>query len=222
MYKLVKLNADQFVLIGNIAATKEDVVLHNGELVFRIKGAFEGNKIIASSKQILRLPLLKLSQCESIEGVTSTEDTFNHLFKDNMKGGDYSSFKSAYKTLYNKVILPLVLNKKDKLFSAEEMEAEIRKSFVHGQGNAQLMEAGLERDEIEDYVSSRMRSLTNNKNEWNVIVETETLKQPCSCGCHRNVGTMHIMACCNNGMIEINTNNPKITDNYINIIREVK
>ena len=40
-----------------------------------------------------------------------------------------------------------------------ELEKEIRQAFVHGQGNRALMEVGLERDETEDYVSSRMRSL---------------------------------------------------------------
>jgi hypothetical protein len=41
----------------------------------------------------------------------------------------------------------------------ERMEEEIRSSYVHGQGNAEMMEAGLERNEIEDYVLSRMRQL---------------------------------------------------------------
>ena len=48
----------------------------------------------------------------------------------------------------------------------EELEKEIRQAFVHGQGNRALMEAGLEKDETEDYVNSRMRSLLNqNKDE---------------------------------------------------------
>ena len=48
----------------------------------------------------------------------------------------------------------------------EELEKEIKQAFIHGQGNKEMMEAGLERDETEDYVNSRMRSLLNqNKNE---------------------------------------------------------
>ncbi len=48
----------------------------------------------------------------------------------------------------------------------EELEKEIKKAFIHGQGNREMMEAGLERDETEDYVNSRMRSLLNqNKDE---------------------------------------------------------
>ena len=43
----------------------------------------------------------------------------------------------------------------------EELEKEINQAFIHGQGNGALMEAGLERDETEDYVNSRMRSLLN-------------------------------------------------------------
>ena len=42
-----------------------------------------------------------------------------------------------------------------------ELEKEIRQAFVHGQGNGALMEAGLEKDETEDYVGSRMISLLN-------------------------------------------------------------
>jgi len=39
------------------------------------------------------------------------------------------------------------------------LKAEIHKAFIHGQGNAQMMEAGLERDEVEEYVNWRMLSL---------------------------------------------------------------
>ena len=41
----------------------------------------------------------------------------------------------------------------------EELEKEIRQAFIHGQGNNEMMEAGLERYETEDYVNSRMRIL---------------------------------------------------------------
>jgi hypothetical protein len=40
------------------------------------------------------------------------------------------------------------------------LRSEILSAFIHGQGNARGMEAGLERDETEDYVNSRMLSLT--------------------------------------------------------------
>jgi hypothetical protein len=46
----------------------------------------------------------------------------------------------------------------------KEMEKEIRNAFKHGQGNALMMESGLERDEVEDYVSSVMIRLTNKNN----------------------------------------------------------
>jgi hypothetical protein len=41
----------------------------------------------------------------------------------------------------------------------ELLESEIRRAYIHGQGNSQMMEAGLERDETEDYINSRMRTL---------------------------------------------------------------
>ena len=43
--------------------------------------------------------------------------------------------------------------------SCEELEKEIKRAFIHGQGNQQMMEAGLERDETNDYVSFTMRGL---------------------------------------------------------------
>ena len=39
------------------------------------------------------------------------------------------------------------------------LRSEILSAFIHGQGNARGMEAGLERDETDDYVNSRMASL---------------------------------------------------------------
>lgn len=45
---------------------------------------------------------------------------------------------------------------------AELLKAEIRRAYIHGQGNAQGMAAGLERDEVEDYTNWRMLSLTKN------------------------------------------------------------
>jgi len=41
----------------------------------------------------------------------------------------------------------------------ELLESEIRIAFIHGQSNGKMMEAGLERDEIDDYINSRMRTL---------------------------------------------------------------
>ena len=52
------------------------------------------------------------------------------------------------------------------LLTQEELEKEIRQAFIHGQRNSEMMEAGLERDETEDYVNSRMITILNqNKDE---------------------------------------------------------
>jgi hypothetical protein len=40
----------------------------------------------------------------------------------------------------------------------EFLETEIKRAYIHGQGNGQMMEAGLERDEVEEYVNFRMLS----------------------------------------------------------------
>ena len=50
---------------------------------------------------------------------------------------------------------------KEILLTQEELETEIRQAFIHGQGNKEMMVAGLERDETEDYVNNRMRILLN-------------------------------------------------------------
>ena len=52
------------------------------------------------------------------------------------------------------------------LLTQEELEKEIRQAFIHGQRNNEMMEAGLERDETEDYVNSRKITILNqNKDE---------------------------------------------------------
>ena len=52
------------------------------------------------------------------------------------------------------------------LLTQEELKREIEQAFIYGQSNAQMMEAGLERDETKDYVNSRMKILLNkNKDE---------------------------------------------------------
>jgi hypothetical protein len=48
----------------------------------------------------------------------------------------------------------------------EELEKEINQAFIHGQVNQEMMEAGLEKDETEDYVNSRMRSLLNQTKDY--------------------------------------------------------
>ena len=50
---------------------------------------------------------------------------------------------------------------KEIVLTQEELKTEIRQAFIHGQGNKEMMEAGLERDETEDYVNNRMRILLN-------------------------------------------------------------
>ena len=42
------------------------------------------------------------------------------------------------------------------------LQEEIKRAFIHGQGNAQMIEIGLERDEVEDYTNSRMLRFTKN------------------------------------------------------------
>jgi hypothetical protein len=67
-----------------------------------------------------------------------------------------------YKNLdkYDGIIQGYTQCQKDMLKILQE---EIKKAFMHGQVNAQMMEIGLERNEVEDYTNSRMLSFTNIK-----------------------------------------------------------
>jgi hypothetical protein len=56
----------------------------------------------------------------------------------------------------------LNITKKDSAWMI--IEAEIRSAFIHGQGNARMMDAGLERDETEDHVNWIMSKLTKKYN----------------------------------------------------------
>jgi len=64
------------------------------------------------------------------------------------------------------MIKVIIQEDKKILLTQEELEKEIRQSFIHGQRNNEMMEAGLERDETEDYVNSRKITILNqNKDE---------------------------------------------------------
>ena len=41
----------------------------------------------------------------------------------------------------------------------DQLRRELTQAFIHDQGNAQMMEAGLERDETTDYVRNRLEQL---------------------------------------------------------------
>ena len=46
------------------------------------------------------------------------------------------------------------------ILTIPDLTAEIRKAYIHGQTNQQMMEAGLERDEIDDYTNSVINKIT--------------------------------------------------------------
>lgn len=45
------------------------------------------------------------------------------------------------------------------ILTENELKAELKRAFIHGQGNKEMMEAGIERDEVEDYINWRMIDL---------------------------------------------------------------
>jgi hypothetical protein len=51
---------------------------------------------------------------------------------------------------------------------AQEMQTkqltdEMKRAYKYGQSNSEMMEAGLERDEVEEYANFRMLTITKNK-----------------------------------------------------------
>jgi len=60
------------------------------------------------------------------------------------------------------------MNKKNITLTITKLKEEITRAFFYGQGNGIMIEVGLERDEAEDYVNNRMKSLLKqNKDESN-------------------------------------------------------
>ena len=62
----------------------------------------------------------------------------------------------------------------------KELEKIIRQAFIHGQGNKEMMESGLERDETDEYTSSVMRSLVKEHKKKRVTlpeVDPKKVKQ---------------------------------------------
>ena len=72
--------------------------------------------------------------------------------------------QNAY-ALYVDVLTNITKMSKKITLTLEELEKEIEQAFVHGQGNGIMIEAGLERNEREDYTSSVMRRLTKKEDE---------------------------------------------------------
>jgi hypothetical protein len=44
--------------------------------------------------------------------------------------------------------------KKEITITLDELREIVKQAYIHGQGNKELMESGLERDETEDYTNS--------------------------------------------------------------------
>jgi hypothetical protein len=86
------------------------------------------------------------------------------------KSNGYLTWKDAMidghtSNQYKNILINQVNNFIDKIdaskitISINELESEIRRAYIAGQSNVSLMEAGIERDETDDYVSNRMRIL---------------------------------------------------------------
>lgn len=59
------------------------------------------------------------------------------------------------------------------ILTKKQLEEELRRAFIHGQVNAEMMESGLERDETEDYVSSSMIRLLSDLKQMKYEVRSK-------------------------------------------------
>lgn len=55
------------------------------------------------------------------------------------------------------------MNKGFIIFTESELKEELRKAYISGQENEKGMEAGLERNEVEDYVNYRLTLIKKSK-----------------------------------------------------------
>lgn len=129
----------------------------------------------------------------------------------------------------------------EKEFSAADMRRAIRAAFINGQTNSVMMEAGLERDETDEYVESLMQklkrkpgvgeccnngikregescTLNNNCSYPSCLkstgwkVEIE-MEEICRPGCLRMTLNGENSQCCGDKILQ-----PKVNDGFINLI----
>ncbi len=116
-------------------------------------------KVIATiNKRIDNIPLIEI--------YSQSDDTAVGLAKKEgvLGGAPLAYFISGYKAAGG--------------YSEEDIKNEINEAFKHGQGNGRMMEAGLERDEQDDYVRSRMIKIKSLQTKLpnNVILEMERVQ----------------------------------------------
>lgn len=65
-----------------------------------------------------------------------------------------------------------IMNKdKQYIISEEELEKLLKHAYFHGQGNGQMMECGLERDEISDYLQSMMYGIKKDSIDEDSLID---------------------------------------------------
>ena len=69
------------------------------------------------------------------------------------EANDYSDVSFNKRDLYEGYVDGYTQCQEDVM---ELLESEIRREFIHGQGNGKMMEAGLEINEVEGYTNWRM------------------------------------------------------------------
>jgi hypothetical protein len=108
----------------------------------------------------------ELPECDSQHNLTFLSKTVAILTDEGLNATEYyHKIDSSHKLVekgwnhqgdFNEITHWLKEQNNKYIFSEEELRAEIKRAYMYGQRNAEMMEAGLERDEVEDYVNYRM------------------------------------------------------------------
>lgn len=174
---------------------------------------YQGVTIATTSKENTTLLHIDLVQVGSLidqlvinTGIKEISEQYSSMCEDvSGKIGKY-----LVKAVYQDGYLKSMKDNKDKRFTIEDMKREIRNAFIHGQGNQQQMEAGLEGDETETFTNYRLMSL--DKQEWDVELEIEEVSFVVSGGL-KPVGQFG-----GKGLQVHPINAPKTTNGFVNII----
>lgn len=136
-------------------------MLDKHSIEYMSKGKHTISKVIATNNLVWKLPevpdsFLKLF-CQYDGKITSVIVEFEELV---------DPLSLPYKVSQWNQFVPVVdenyqikINLVPKLLYPDDVLHEIRQAYIHGQGNGHMLELGLERDEIEDYMSSAKRRL---------------------------------------------------------------
>jgi hypothetical protein len=179
MYKLIKVDNEFYLLSDDPIEVGDGVgeTLIGGVwmvMTIHTRNDFDKKhqkKIIASTRGIAGIKLLDRDEIEILITGVNIKALASVWALDNADStmGTNSALNRGFIGGYKRALQ----DNADKQFTLEEMGKIIRSAYIHGQGNAKMMEAGLERDETDDHVNWVMLGLRKSTGAWNVELEME-------------------------------------------------